>query len=329
MKYSIVIPVYNAERFISKALECLKDQTYKDIEIVVVNDGSTDNSESLILDFQKNNPSLAIKYQRNENAGPSNARNTGIELATGDYICFLDADDYYDIHLFEEIEKMISKDIDVIYFGFNEYNEEEKTLFEFTSTFKYFESLTGIEACKKKYLKETWLNNCNEIYKLDLIKKNNIRYLEGVYAGEDANFIYRCLMNAKVVKSLPKEYFYHVCNDSSLFHIPFSDKNVTEFKAIEHTLNYIKENNIPELYDYIYSLYYHTRVTVSKKITTSVKWTQYCKFNKLVKQYIPKVKKPKVLYFNKKQKLETTLFNCSRLLFFWFVKFYYATHKEQ
>lgn len=329
MKYSIVIPVYNAEKFVLKALNCLKDQTFKDIEIIIVNDGSSDNSESLVLGFKKDNPSLDIKYQLNENAGPSNARNTGIELATGDYICFLDADDYYDIHLFEEIEKMISKDTDILYFGFNEYNEAGERVLLFTDYFKYFDNLSGIEMAKKKYLKETWLNNCNEIYRLSLIKEKGIRYIEGVYSGEDANFIYKCLMNSKVVKCLQKEYFYHVCNDQSLFRSEFSEKNVTEFKAIEDTLNYIKENDIPEIYDYIYSLYYHTRVTVSKKILTGVKWTQYCKFNKLVKQYIPKVKKPKNLYFNKKQKFETNLFNFSRLFFFLVVKFYYATHKEQ
>lgn len=328
MKYSIVIPVYNAEVFISSTLECLKKQTYQNIEIIVVNDGSTDKSESLILDFKKSNPSLDIKYQRNENKGPSNARNTGIELATGDYICFLDADDSYDIHLFEEIEKVITKDVDVLYFGFNEYDESGKLVFTFTDSFKYFPELTGVEAAKKKYLKETWLNNCSEIYKLDLIKKHNTRYIEGVYLGEDANFIYKNLMNAKVVKCLPKELFYHILNSKSLFQTEFSEKNVTEFKAIEDTLKYIKENNIPELYDYLYSLYYHTRITVSKKILASVKWTQYCKFNKLVKKYIPKIKKPKNLYFNRKQKFETRLFNFSRFFFFLFFKFYFFVHKN-
>ena len=298
------------------------------MEIILVNDGSTDNSESIILDFKKSNPSLNIKYQRNENRGPSNARNTGIELANGDFICFLDADDYYDVHLFEELDKIIEKDTDICYFGFIEYNEKGEQVDNFASCgFKYFPPMPGREMFKKKYLKETWLNNCNEVYRLDLINKNHIRYIEGVYLGEDANFIYKCLLNARVVKCLEKDYFYHNCVDTSLFRSTFSAKHATEFKAIEDTLSYLEERHEDELYDYIYSLYYHTRVTVAKKILTSVKWTQYFKFNKLVKQYIPKIKKPKVLYFNKKQKFETRLYNFSRLLFFWFVKLYYVRKK--
>ena len=325
MKYSVVIPVYNAEKYILDTLTCLKEQTYKDIEIIVVNDGSKDNSESMILDFKKNNPNLNIKYQRNENAGPSNARNTGIKLATGDFICFLDSDDAYDIHLFEELDKIADKDTDIIYFGFTEIDENGKKISFAENGFKYFPLMSGPEMFKKKYLKETWLNNCNEVYRLDLIKKNNFSYIEGVYSGEDANFIYKCLSKAKVVKCLEKDYFIHNILSTSLFNSSFSEKNVTEFKAIENTLTYLKENKFDDLYDYINSLYYHTRVTVSKKILTSVK--SYREFNKLVKKYIPIIKKPKVLYFNKKQKFETRLFNFSRLFFYWFFKLYYKRKK--
>ena len=327
MKYSIVIPVYNTEKYVSKALESLKNQTYKDIEVVIVNDGSTDNSESVILDFKKSNPSFNLVYKKNENAGPSTARNTGIDLATGDYICFLDSDDSYDVHLFEEIDKMISKDTEIIYFGYNDYSESGELLDKFTDDFKYFDNLSGIELAKKKYYKECWPHNCSVIYKLSFLKEKNIRYLEGVYLGEDTNFIYKALMSAKTVRCLPKEYFYHTVVEGSLFTSAFSIKNVTEFKAIEDTLNFIKENNITEMYDCMNTLYYYTRVTMAKKIVTSVKGSQYCKFNKLVKEYIPSMKKPKVLFLNKKQKFETKLFRFSRFIFFYFVKFYYKAHK--
>ena len=328
MKYSIVIPTYNGEKRILTTLSSLKEQTYSNIEIIVINDGSIDNTESVILKFKKDNPKLDIKYQRIENSGPSKARNVGISLASGDYICFLDSDDTYDKDLFLELDKMISKDVDIVYFGYNEYDEDGNLIFKFEDSFKYFFDLSGVEMAKKKYLKETWINNCNVIYKLDLIKKNSISYPEGIYLGEDANFIYKCLFNAKVVKCLPKEYFYNYINKKSLFNSSFSIKNVTEFKAIENTLDYIVKNNIPEVYDYIYSLYYHTRVTVAKKMVLSLKWYQCCKFKKLVKRYISKIKKPKVLYFNKKQRFETRLFSFSKTLFLWFTRFYYKTHKK-
>ena len=328
MKYSIVIPCYNSEQFILRPLNSLKNQVYKNIEIIVVNDGSKDNSEKVILDFIKDNPKLDIKYRCISNSGPSTARNIGIELATGDYICFLDSDDYYDEHLFEELERISDKDVDVIYWGTDEANEEGKLLEEYQNSFKYEDNLAGVEAAKKKYLKEIWLNNCNEVYKLSIIKDNNIRYLDGVYAGEDANFIYRCLFNSKKVKVLNKNYFHQVVRSTSLFRDKFSEKFLTEFTAIENTLQYIRDHSIPELYDYLYSDYYHTRINVAKRLVRNLKCGQGCKFKKLCNQYIPKIKKRKPLILNRKQKTETKIYNFSKILFFWFVKFYDKTHKK-
>lgn len=328
MKYTIVIPFYNSEQFILRPLNSLKNQVYKNIEIIVVNDGSKDNGEQVVLDFIRDNPKLDIKYRRIENSGPSTARNIGIELATGDYICFLDSDDYYDEKLFDEIEKMISSNIDVVYWGTDEHNGAGDLVDEYQNMFKYEDNLTGIEAAKKKYLKDIWLCNCNEIYKLSIIKEKNIRYLDGVFAGEDANFIYRVLFNSKKVKVLPKNYFHQVVRDNSLFRDKFSEKHLTEFKALEHTLNYIQENNIPEVYDCIYSLYYYTRITVAKRLVNNLRWYQGCKFRKQVKQYIPKIKKRKPLIYNRKQKTETRIYNFSRVAFFLFVKTYYTLRKK-
>ncbi len=328
MKYTIVIPAYNSEKFILRPLNSLKNQEYKNLEIIVVNDGSKDNTEQVVKDFIKDNPSMDIKYRCIENSGPSTARNIGIDLATGDYICFLDSDDYYDEKLFKEVDEMISSDIDILYWGTDEHNEDGQLLDEYQNMFKYVDNLTGIEVAKKKYTKEIWLCNCNEIYKLSIIKDNNIRYLDGVYAGEDANFIYRCCFNAKKVKCLAKNYFHQVVRSDSLFRDKFSEKFLTEFTAIENTLQYIEEHNIPEVYPYIYSLYYHTRVTVAKRLVNNLRWYQAGKFQRLNRKYIPKIKKKKPLIFNKKQKIETRIYNFDKVLFFLFVKTYFHLKKK-
>ena len=329
MKYTIVIPCYNSEQFILRPLESLKKQHYKDIQIIVVNDGSTDNTEAVVLDFIKDNPQLHIEYRCNKNAGPSTARNTGIELAKGDYICFLDSDDYYDENLFEELDKMAADDIDVIYWGTDEHDEDGNLIDEYQRMFKYEDDLTGIETAKKKYLKDIWLCNCNEVYKLSIIKDNNIRYLDGVFAGEDANFIYRCLFNSKKVKVLAKNYFHQVVRSNSLFRDKFSEKHLTEFVAMENTLEYIKEHNIPEMYDYIYSDYYHTRVNIAKRLVRNLKGGQGFKFVKLNKKYNRKIKKRKPLILNKRQKTETRIYNFSKLMFFCFVKVFDSLHKKK
>lgn len=94
-KISVIVPVYNTEKYIQKCLESIVNQTMKDIEIIVVNDGSKDKSEDIIEQFIKNNKSnIKIKYYKKKNGGLSDARNYGVQKATGEYIAFVDSDDY-------------------------------------------------------------------------------------------------------------------------------------------------------------------------------------------------------------------------------------------
>ena len=91
---SIIIPVYNTGPYLAQCLQSVKEQTFRDIEIVIVNDGSTDNSHIIVNQFVKENPELTIQYIMQENRGISAARNTGIDAAHGDWLMFLDSDDF-------------------------------------------------------------------------------------------------------------------------------------------------------------------------------------------------------------------------------------------
>ena len=103
--FSIVIPVYNKEKFVAKTLKSVLDQTFDDFEIIIVNDGSTDQSEAKILEFKDSR----IQYYSKKNEGVAAARNFGIEKATADYICFLDADDFWFSNFLETMHHSISK----------------------------------------------------------------------------------------------------------------------------------------------------------------------------------------------------------------------------
>lgn len=328
MKYSVIIPVYNSESYILKTLESIKEQSFKDFEIVIINDGSTDKSEDVILKFKKDNPDINLFYKKINNSGPSTARNIGLKEAKGDFVCFLDSDDQYDIHLFEEINPLIDKETDVIYFGWvdKKENGEEISHYDKELGFKFIDNLSGNEAVKKKYLKEIWLCNCNEIYRREMLNKNGLSYLPGVFAGEDMNFIYKALMNSRKVRVLNKNYFYCTLRESSLMHHSFSNKHITEFVAINDLLDYSKNNE--EVYPYIYSLSYYTQITVAKKIVKSLGFWHPFKFRKLVKINIPKVKKIKGMILNRKQKLECTFYRFSKVLFFYFVKLYFGITKK-
>lgn len=104
---SVIIPMYNAEKYIGKLLKCLKEQTYNNLEIIIVNDGSTDNSLEIVEKFQKEDKRINIVNIKNNGVG--NARNVGIKMANGSYITFLDADDYIEPNMYEEIVKKMKE----------------------------------------------------------------------------------------------------------------------------------------------------------------------------------------------------------------------------
>ena len=114
VKVSVIVPVYNVEKYITKCLNSLVKQTLKDIEIIVVNDGSPDNSQAIIDKFVKKYPKKVKSYIK-KNGGLSDARNYGIEKATGEYIAFVDSDDYVEHNMYKEMyEKAKEHDFDIV-----------------------------------------------------------------------------------------------------------------------------------------------------------------------------------------------------------------------
>lgn len=106
-KVSIIIPAYNVEKYIPRTLESIKSQTFKDIEVIVINDGSTDNTLTIVKNFLKN-VDFSYKIITQKNQGVSAARNRGIKEAKGKYICFLDGDDFYDSFFIGKMERKLN-----------------------------------------------------------------------------------------------------------------------------------------------------------------------------------------------------------------------------
>ena len=173
-KISVIIPVYNTEKYIEKCLESLAKQTMQDFEVIVVNDGSTDNSKSIIKEYMKNSE-LNIKYLEKENGGLASARNYGVERALGKYISFLDSDDYLDESLFSELEKYMDKDIDLIKFKMKTVNEEGKILEKLDGP--VFDVCTGEEGYKKLCTTDKYMDPaCIYLYRKEFFMENNFKY---------------------------------------------------------------------------------------------------------------------------------------------------------
>ena len=212
-KVSVIIPVYNTEKYIEKCLESVKDQILKNIEIIVVNDGSTDDSSSIIKKFINNNQ-LNIKYLEKENGGLSDARNYGIQYATGDYICLLDSDDYLDKNLLKNLEKYIEQKIDVIKYKFIKIDEDGNEIER--STGPVFENVNGQEAFKKLFTRDNYLEvACLYLYKRSFWNSNKFLYPKE-RKHEDFALTPLILIQANSVVSTAEYGYYYVERKNSI-----------------------------------------------------------------------------------------------------------------
>ena len=183
-KVSVIVPVYNVEEYLGKCLDSLVNQTLDDIEIIVVNDGSPDNSQGIIDDYVSKYPNI-IKCYIKKNGGLSDARNYGIKRAKGEYIGFLDGDDYADITMFEKMyNKAISNDFDVVACDVNCVNEKSST---------YISSLVPNDLIDKNDIKKQMTNiyptAWNKIYKKTLFH-HGVMFKKNVWY-EDVEFLYK------------------------------------------------------------------------------------------------------------------------------------------
>lgn len=206
-KVSVIVPVYNTGKYVERCLDSLMEQTIKDeIEIIVINDGSTDNSGEIVKKYiQKQENRQIIKYYEKENEGIAKTRNYGIEKATGEYILFVDSDDYIDTQLIEKLKPYLEKQIELIKFKLQRVDENGKILEKVNGPI--FEKKTGEEAFNEMYSQDILLDSpCVYLIKKELFTKNNFQFKQTYH--EDFGLIPIILLVAKSVASV-NEYLYN------------------------------------------------------------------------------------------------------------------------
>lgn len=208
-KISVIIPVYNAEQYIAKCIRSVLEQTYTNLEIIVVDDGSSDESYKICSDLALNDS--RIKFISQTNQGPSSARNTGLYIADGDYVTFVDADDWLEINAYETaVESIIKNKAEIVIWGYNSCSEEGKRAntdriengcyagLEYQKLLKELIFCSGNNTVPLMYL---W----NRIISMKLIKENNIKFDDMVKRTEDLLFLIQvhfaasntCIINDK------------------------------------------------------------------------------------------------------------------------------------
>ena len=194
---SIIIPIYNVEKYIAKAIESCINQTYKDIEIVCINDGSTDNSSNILNEYAQKDSRIKVIDKINE--GVSVARNTGIEASQGEYLLFLDADDWYcDNQVIEKVYSKIQSDkFDVLYFNILSY---------YKTMIRKKNAILPYQKCKNEYLvySNDSLRSC---CRKEFLMIHNIKFPPSIKISEDHIFNIQILYNNPKI-SLSDEYLY-------------------------------------------------------------------------------------------------------------------------
>ena len=204
-KLSVIIPVYNAEKTLKKCMESVLKQKDEDLEIVLINDGSTDASDKIIQKYKEKNPKT-ISYYKKKNTGVADTRNYGIKKAKGKYILFLDADDYLDIHLYGLVKQYMEKAIDLIKFKLQRENEKGKVIE--TVDGPVFEDKTGEEGFEVLYATDVLLDSpCVYVIKKDIFIKNKLEFKVGT-EHEDFGLMPFVIVLAKTMISI-NFYGYH------------------------------------------------------------------------------------------------------------------------
>lgn len=234
---SVIIPVYNAEKYLDKCITSVLRQKYKNIEIIAVNDGSTDNSWSILQKYEKEHPNV-FKIFTQENSGQSIARNLALQQAQGTYIAFLDSDDYLLDDYFEKLVDVAEKNnSDMVCSGEIRITEEGKIV----SKIRYKTDKNG-NCCLRR------LNFSGKIYRKDFLEKHNIRFAEGkVYEDNPFNIMaFALAQNLKIIDYMG--YYQTVHQGSTTTKNIYVDR--LPFDKIEEVIQYIIEHkNLVEDFD--------------------------------------------------------------------------------
>lgn len=241
-KFSIIVPVYNVEKYIKKCLDSIESQTYKDYEVIVVNDGTKDNSMDIVNNYN-------VKILNQKNKGLSEARNEGVKKAKGDYILFLDSDDYIEKDLLKELNKSLTNNPDLVRFQIREVYEDN-TKKDYNE--QPFTNKDGVEAfsmlCKYHFVENAWAY----LYKKDFYLKNKFSFKKGAI-HEDFGLVPLVIMKAKIVNSISYIGYNYLQRENSIM----NEKNYEKTKKkvsdmFDHYDYLIKEINKTELESKIY-----------------------------------------------------------------------------
>ncbi len=265
IKISIIVPVYNVENYIHRCLDSLMDQTYKNLEIILVDDGSTDSSGIICDEYSKKDRRIQVIHKKN--GGLVSARKAGILLATGEYSTYVDSDDWIEDSAYEEMEKILEYyHPDVLTFGFEkEYSDftikRKEVLSEGFYTRERF--LTELEKCiemKLFFCPVVFTSVWSKIFKTELLKKNQIKVDDEIGIGEDAAVTFPYILETSAASDVYKRQYHYCARNNSILWRKNDDEFQKYLKLSKILINAWKKRGTDRIkYEkyLIYILYYY------------------------------------------------------------------------
>ena len=251
-KISVVIPCYCVEKYLDRCLNSIVNQSLKNIEIILIDDGSPDSVPQMCDDWQQQDSRIKVVHKKNEGLGF--ARNSGLEIASGEYVAFVDSDDFVDRVMFENLYKeAMASNADAVFCGFKREQKDgswndckevlQRTVFEKKDVVNVMLDMIAsapFTSCERKYQMSVW----HSIYKREIICQNRILFpSERDVVSEDLPFQVDFLSNANRIVYVPEIYYFYCLNGSSLTAV-YKPESIDLFKNLRELL-VKKTNSIP------------------------------------------------------------------------------------
>lgn len=285
-KLSIIIPVYNTSKYLKKCINSVLEQTNENIEILLLNDSSTDNSGEILKEFEKQNPKI-VHYFEKTNGGIADTRNYGISKAKGKYILFVDSDDYIKKGLIQELDTYMEADIDLIKFKLEKVNEKGEVLERIDGP--TFKKVSGKEAFNTLAFSDVLIDSpCVYAFRSNLFKDNNFKF-ETNTEHEDFGLIPLIILKAKSVVSIDTYGYCYVQRKNSITRNENYNRTLKRFNDVllhyDNMINFVNKEELDEI----------TRKNVKTYYTNAI----ILKLNELHESdkeiYIQKIKQRKMI----------------------------------
>ena len=272
MKISVIIPVYNTEDYLKECIESLVNQTLREIEILIVNDGSTDSSLEIMKEFKNKYPNI-IKIFDKVNGGQASARNYALPFAQGEYLGFVDSDDWVDSTMYEEMyEKAEKEDADIVICDMVDHFPDRTVCYpssRFENKFKVTPSA------------------CNKLFKRSLVKEDV--FPVGLWY-EDFEFTTMQLMKTDCISVIHKGLYHCHCREVSTMYNNNSEKNQDILVVLEHLVEYVEKNGWYEKYKNVLEYLYidHVLITSINRVQKQTNEKKKIVINNLRKEVLKK-----------------------------------------